>query len=270
MELNIKDEQKATSFVKIFKNMHLIAEYVSIQFYPDNIYIQGIENSKSAIFELKLHQDWFTEYTVNKSNDLTINMSCNILSKVFGIHAEKEAITITLNPDDDNLYIVFKSETDFKKELQIPLMDEVCTNLNITPFDYDVEFSMKSKTLASLVDKLTTFGNTLNIHCNETLIQFHASDVDGKLMCILYDSNEDSEYVDEFSCVEQIDLKVSYGIKMFSNFCSFEKVNNNVYLSFSDNKPMKLSYKLDDYENEDLNTCKSELNFFLAPKLDID
>tara|TARA_Y100000768_G_C23976735_1_gene683459 strand:- start:362 stop:1171 length:810 start_codon:yes stop_codon:yes gene_type:complete len=269
MELHIKDEQKACSFVKIFKNMHLISEYVSITFYPTNIYIQGIENSKSAIFELKLDNSWFTNYNINNS-EININMNCNILSKVFGIHAEKEAITICLEPDDDNLYIIFKSENDFKKDLKIPLMDDVCNNLNITNIDYDVEFSMKSKTLASLLDKLNTFGNTVKIKCNESQINLYASDVDGQLTCILYDSNEDSEYVDEFSCVENIELNVSYGMKMFVNFCTFEKVNTNVYLSFSENKPMKLSYKLDDYENEDIDNCKSELNFFLAPKLDID
>ncbi len=270
MELHIKDEQKSNSFVKIFKNMHLISEYVSITFYSNNIYIQGIENSKSAIFELKLHNDWFSDYKINNSDSININMNCNILSKVFGIHAEKEAVTIFLEPDDDSLYLIFKSENDFKKELKIPLMDDVCNNLNITDFDYDVEFSMKSKSLAYVVDKLNTFGNTLQILCNDTNITFKASDVDGELKCILYDSKDDSEYVDEFSCVEDIDLNVSYGIKMFVNFCSFEKVNNIVYLSFSNNKPMKLSYKLDDYENEDLSVFKSELNFFLAPKIDVD
>ena len=270
MELHINDENKASSFVKIFRNMHLIAEYVSITFYSNHIYIQGIENSKSAIFELKLYNDWFDKYELLNTDEITINMNCNILSKVFGIHAEKEAINISLNSDDDKLYIVFKSETDFKKDLEIPLMDNVCSNLNITSIDYDVEFSIKSKTLANVIDKLTSFGNTLNIKCNETLIHFRAADVDGQLNCILYDTNEDSEYVDEFSCVEDIDLTLSYGIKMFSNFCSFEKVNTTVYLSFSDNKPMKMSYLLDDYENSEIDNNKSELNFFLAPKIESD
>lgn len=272
MELHINDVQKAVSFVKMFRNMHLIAEYISIKFNPEHIYIQGIENSKSAIFELKLHSDWFASYEMDNTDEITINMSCGILSKVFSIHAEKEAITISLNSDDDleSLFIVFKSETDFKKDMKIPLMDDICINLNITDIDYDVEFSMKSKTLASVLDKLSTFGNTLNILCNENIICFQASDVDGELKCILYDNNEDSEYVDEYSCVEGTNLQVSYGMKMFSNFCSFEKVNSNVYISFTDEKPMKLSYKLDDYENDDLTKAKSELNFFLAPKLDMD
>ena len=56
-------------------------------------------------------------------------------------------------------------------------------------------------------------------------------------------------------------------MKMFSNFCTFEKVNTNVYISFSEDKPMKLSYKLDDYENNELDITKSELNFFLAQNL---
>ena len=60
-------------------------------------------------------------------------------------------------------------------------MDDVCSNLNITDIDYDVEFSMKSKTLASVLDKLSTFGSTLSIYCNENIIYFHASDVDGNL-----------------------------------------------------------------------------------------
>lgn len=272
MELHINDAQKANSFVKMFRNMHLIAEHVSIKFFVNHIYIQGIENSKSAIFELKLDSEWFSTYEMNSTNEMTINMNCNILSKVFSIHDEKETITISLNSNDDleNLFIVFDSHNDFKKDLKIPLMDDVCANLNITDIDYDVEFSMKSKTLASVLDKLSTFGPTLSIYCNENTIYFHASDVDGELKCILYDENEDSEYVEEYSCVEDTNLKVSYGMKMFSNFCTFEKVNTNVYISFSEDKPMKLSYKLDDYENKELESNKSELNFFLAPKIDMD
>ena len=117
MELHINDAQKTVPFVKMFRNMHLIAEHVSIIFYPNHIYIQGIENSKSAIFELKLHSEWFSTYENKTHSEVTINMNCNILSKVFSIHSEKETITISLNSDNDleSLFIVFDSNNDFKK-----------------------------------------------------------------------------------------------------------------------------------------------------------
>ena len=51
-------------------------------------------------------------------------------------------------------------------------------------------------------------------------------------------------------------------MKLFGHFCSFEKANENVLVYFSEDKPMKMTYKLDD----DL----SELNFYLAPKIDDD
>ena len=259
MELYINDIQKAATFVKILKNMNLLAECVSIMFYKDKLYIQGIENSKSSVFEVILAETWFTNYSIEAETEIT--MSCNILAKVFSIHSDKESIKIGIH-DEDFMNIEFRSEGDFKKDLSIPLMDNVCSRLEIKPIDYDVEFIMLSKTLSTVVDKLNVFGNTLNIVCSDELIEFKCNDIDGELKCILYDNNDDKDFVDEYSCVENLNLNVSYSMKLFVHFCSFEKANENVLVYFSEDKPMKMTYKLDD----DL----SELNFYLAPKIDDD
>lgn len=260
MRLELSNCSKCKGFVHIFKNINKVSNFVLLHFKKDELKVQGLDMTKSAIFRLILKDTWFDEYNV-ESDELRLGISTNILSKILSIYNDKHRIIITHDDKSDYLYINYESETDFTKEFEIPLTDVDEDEIQITEFEGDVEFIIESKILSNIIDELKIFDDSLQIACNESKIILETSGFEGKMKCTLYDEEQTVDLIQEYSCVEGLDLQESYSLKFFVVFCSFDKVSSEIKLSFSEEKPMQMTYDLG---------CNSLLSFYLAPKITND
>ena len=145
MEIIIENVEKAQSFVQIFQNMKSFTNTVSIILKDDKMYVQGMDNAHVSMFELSMMNTWFDSYKIEKEVVLGINVL--IFAKILGIHKPSQKIILLLT-NSDNLDISYISEDkEFNKDFRMPLIDLDMDLMNITDFDFDLEFIMESKKL---------------------------------------------------------------------------------------------------------------------------
>ena len=259
MDINIEITETVSchKIVQIFKNLSKFTDFIQFQFMPDKLYSQGMDGTKSAIFELSIFKEWFNVYHVTSSTILTLNTL--ILAKIFSIHNDNQKININYEDGSDFINISFVGSDTYIRKFTLPLTDIVeFNNITIKHVEHDFEFMIQTKILSNMVEQLRIFDENLIVQCDEKYIVFASNGDDGEMKCILYDTDENIDNVEEYVCIEDTKFEASYGIKLFSIMCSFDKLASHVNLCFNDDIPMNIKYKLG-YE--------SELSFYLAPKL---
>lgn len=256
VSIEISDESNSNSFVQIFKNLNKFSDFITLEFKHDSLYVQGMDSTKSAIFDLNLTNDWFCKFNVTET--VSIGLSSMSLSKIFGLYKEKQNLILDYQVGNDNITISFNSNSSFLREFVIPLNDIKNDQLSLPEIDYDVEFSIDTKMLTNIVDQIKIFDEKLDIICDEEQIIFKATGIDGSIKCVLYDDKESIDFVTEYVCTEGTTFDFAYSVKIFIIFCSFEKVSKEVKLGLTNDMPMHMIYKLNETSN---------LSFYLAPKM---
>tara|TARA_A100001015_G_scaffold318565_1_gene438819 strand:- start:3102 stop:3896 length:795 start_codon:yes stop_codon:yes gene_type:complete len=243
MIIELNNLIKCTEFTTIFKHLHKFATFILLDFDKNGLNVQGMDPSKSCIFELNIKNDWFDKYEIIDENEYNIGVNAIILSKIFSVHNENQFIVISYDNELDNILLTFKSDTLFTKEFNIPLVDVDVNKLEIHSIDYDVEFTIATKLLDNIINELKIFNSEVNVKCDENIISLNCDGVEGSMKCILYDSENDNDYINDYSCTEDIKLNLTYSIKLFSMFCCFEKLSHIAKLEFGEDVPMRVYYK---------------------------
>jgi proliferating cell nuclear antigen PCNA len=258
MIIELNNLSKCVEFTTIFKHLYKFTTFILLDFDKNGLKVQGMDPSKSCVFELNIKNDWFDKYEILDEIEYNIGVNANILSKIFGIHNENQCICISYDNELENILLTFKSENFFTKEFNIPLVDVDDNKLDIHAIDYDVEFTIATKLLDNMINELKIFNSDLNVNCNENLISLNCEGVEGSMKCILYDSINDNDYINDYSCTENINLNLTYSIKLFSMFCCFEKLSHIAKLEFGEDSPMRIYYKFGE---------QNYLAFYLTSKI---
>ena len=74
MRLILETREKAQIFAEIFKNLKNVVDEINMTFTPDNIYMQGMDNTHALLFEMILEKDWFDSYEASEED--TFGMHC--------------------------------------------------------------------------------------------------------------------------------------------------------------------------------------------------
>ena len=80
MLIKLESSNKCTSFISIFKNLYKISSTLLLEFKKNELYVQGIDNTKSALYELKIASSWFDAYEYK--NDCSLGINSVIFSKI--------------------------------------------------------------------------------------------------------------------------------------------------------------------------------------------
>lgn len=262
MKVLIANAKKAEAFCQIFNNLKELCEVITLRFSDDQIYIQGMDMSHVALYEIQLKKYWFDAYNLEETDCRLISISQDILSRVLSMRQKNQVILINFEGNPDKLNIEFKNlkptQKEFPKEYALPLMEVESELLDIPEVEYEVDFSIKAKTFGLLVGQLMNFDESISMNFTESCIRFSASgDSFGKMSVDLY--SDKTEYVEEFVISEDCELNISFSLKYIHSFCQFDKLSETIDLHFSENYPMQLKY---DMGNE------SYIRFMLAPKLE--
>jgi len=255
MEIIIENTEKTQSFVEIFQNMKSFTNAISIILKEDKMYVQGMDYAQVSMFELSMMNSWFDVYKIEKEVVLGINVV--IFAKILGTHKSSQKIILRL-PNLDNLDISYISDDkEFNKDFRMPLIELDNEQMNITDFDFDLEFIMASKKLKSTIDEMTNFGENVNIDFKDDKIVLNVqSDTAGVMNTYI-----DIDDVDECIISDDDDVSCSFTLKYMQYMSNYFKVAKNVQLKFSKQYPMMCKYMLD--EDGDNNYIR----FYLAPKI---
>jgi proliferating cell nuclear antigen len=259
MNIIITDLQKADIFSQIFKDIRIFTDNINIMFESERLYIQSMDTAHVMLFEIVLPKEWFATYELT-GGAKTIGINSTMLYLILNTREKSQTIEITYS-EDDILSIQFQGKVkgEFNKHFTVPLVDIESDTLNIPESDDNLEIKMESVGFAKLIGDLKSFGDTLQMECNEDMVTM-SSGTD-KLSSFPIES----EKFETFSINEGSHLKLSFSLKYLQNICKYSKISKFVELKINDNHPMKIIYALDDAE-----PSTSTLTFYLAPKINDD
>lgn len=252
MKVTITDKEKVIKFAIIFSNLKAEYKETNIYFRKDGLYFQMMDSSQISMVELNIKKEWFDEYEIT-------------IEQVFGIHVETfdkilscidKNYTIELNIEEnaDKLNIVL-SDGKIIKDYDMNLLDLDSEIFDIPEVEYTVDIILESAIFKDYVNELIMFGDDLNLSCNETEIVLSSGGDEGKSKIII---NE--EYLEEYGIEEEANINLTYSIKIIKIISNFVKLNKLTNIHVSEDKPLKIEYKLDDGN-------VNKLSFFLAPKM---
>tara|TARA_B100000530_G_C15894611_1_gene462862 strand:- start:506 stop:1279 length:774 start_codon:yes stop_codon:yes gene_type:complete len=256
MKFQLKTKERITQFNVLFQNLKAFSEYVILNVSNEGIFMQGMDVSQTSCFESKLTSEWFDGYEYNLEDDkVSIGVSTNIIQKILAIYYENQEIEISIDDNQDNLFVSFNGCDDvLDKYFEIPLMDIEQDMLDITNEESEIDIIMESKQLCNLVSQLHVFHDKLVLTFTETQVLFLASGQDGT-MKVNVNLNDFVEYAIQ----EEYELTQAYNLRHISMMCLFGKLNKNCIMAFHQDRPMETRFKLDE---------ESYVVFYLAPKID--
>lgn len=273
MRLEISNARKADIFTTMFQNIKLFTVSMSVTFDIDRLYVQGMDSGHVSIFEINLTKDWFDVYEL--SEPVTIGMSTIIFHKILNTRGADHTLMLALDADDqDRLNIEFRTEDkgEFNKSFHMPLMDIDTDHMCIPETDYDLEFTLASKKMKSIVDELSHFGDTLTISFADDTVFFAAETATEGSMKL----KAGIEDFDRCAVDDEAKIECGYATRFVQFMTHFHKLNKACTLFIQTDVPMQFRYSLDvdgegegggEGEKESTLEQQNYARFFLAPKI---
>ena len=260
MKLLIKDSAKASKLQCLISILRQFAESISLNINITGLYAQGMDKSHCCLFEFNLKPEWFDVYDIESCNCKTIGFSNLAFHKMLGTRRENQSIEIIHNCDQDYLTILLESslkEADtsknYNKQFELPLMDLEMELLSIPNVEADADLIISTAVFKDIIDELAIFSEKISVVLDEETIKFKTvSGDEGKMMITI--KNED---ITEYSIIDNEVISQTFNLKILKSICNFNKISNEIKLSFSNDKPLFIQIKLDGNDNY--------INFHAAP-----
>jgi len=259
MKVTIEEKHKKELFVSLFQLLKNSTNALRIAFKEDHMYIQGMDKSHICLFDIKITSSWFTSYEKNDEDAECICIDTNIFFTVMSMCSENHVLVLEYDNDPDHIQIQWihdkNKKGEFDKIFNLTLLDIESDYFEIPEVDYQAEFSINSKKINEIMTQLTSFGDIMNIKCNEENVTLISSGLNGEMKVLI--SVDD---LTEYSITEDDEeLNLFFGLTYLQKMCIHTKLSSEIGFSFGNNFPMKIKYDL----GED-----SHCVFYLAPKSD--
>ena len=260
MKIVIDNKSKIEMFTTVFQLLKNCSSLVKIDFSSDRIYVQGMDKSHVCLFQLDIKSPWFSSYEYIDGQDakylvLDSNSFCMILSST---NANNILLIETLGDDPDSIHIemTYKEQEkgQYYRSFHLPLIELDQDYLDIPDIDYDVDIIFKTKQLHELTSQLMSFGDILEIKCNEQGIDLKTGGDSGSMKATI-----PVDDLTEFSIAEGKEIELTYSLIYIHKMCLTTKLSKEVDIRISENYPIRIRYELEQ---------DSSLMFFVAPKIE--
>lgn len=259
MNIIINNPQKAESFAAIFQHIKLFTDNINLFFEKDRLYVQAMDNSRIAIFEVFIPKEWFDAYETATSSGVTVGINSSLLYRVLNAREKMQQINMVYkNEDNDKLCIHYTSESkdEFDKHFELSLLDIDSDTMNIPEMEYQAEFTVGSSNFANIINQLKTFGDNLEFNCTEDKIMLYSSSIEqGKMACEIK-----MDELSSFAIEEDATIKSGFSLNYLHNICLYNKLSKEVDIHLSMDYPIKIIYKLFGHD-------AAKMVFYLAPKI---
>jgi proliferating cell nuclear antigen len=253
MRLTLENKGKQEIFVALFQLLKNWSSHINMHFETERLYIQSMDKSHICLADIEIKKQWFCSY------DCLTNYKISVDSTQFAVlinYALKHDI-IEIKFDDehniDNLFINFlnskEKKSAFDHFFELPLIDVEEENLGIPNVEFDVDFTIETKKLVEVLAELHTFGQDLNVICNDKLIELNSNVL--KVHIPIDDLNQ-------YAIAEGDVLNVSFSLNHLCKLCTSTKLALTVDISLGTQYPMALIYSIGN---------DSKIAFYIAPKV---
>jgi len=263
MRFTIENKSKQEVFVAIFQLLKNWSSHINMHFEKDRLYIQSMDKSHVCLADIEIKCQWFANYDCSTNNKVSVDSNHFAILMNYALKHDILELKFEDESEPDKLYINFlnNKEIDKNKEkkgsfehfFELNLIEVEEDSLGIPAVDYEVDFTIETKKLVEVLSELNTFGQDLNIKCNEDVIELNASGESAKLKV-----NIPIEELNEYAIAEGDELNISFSLTHLCKMCCSIKLGLTVDVSLSSEYPMSLKYNLGD---------ESMVSFYVAPKV---
>ena len=259
MRLTIENKGKQEIFVALFQLLKNWSSHINMHFELDRLFIQSMDKSHVCLADIEIKNIWFTEYNCSKNNKISVDSTHFAILMNYGLKHDKIELIFEDENDPDKIYINFLNAKEKEKKgsfdhfFELNLIDSDEDGLEIPEVEYDVDFTIESKKLVELLSELNTFGQNLNIKCNENVVELNASGECSKLKV-----NIPIDDLNEYAIAEGDELNISFSLNHLCKMCATMKLSTTIDVSLSSEYPMALKYNLG---------YNSKVSFYIAPKI---
>lgn len=231
------------------KSMEIIADLVlegTIVFKPDYMELVALNSNNVVMVIFRLLSTNFEQYTIKE--DTKISLSLEHLSNILKSCDDKSQLKLIVG-EENKLKII--SEGKNKKEFDIALIDFSDENIQKVPqLNFPLKIITSSQNLTSAINDLSFLEEGIAFKTENNIFS-----IEGK----------NNSMAGKVEIKEDIDIKTEetkpylcrYSIDYLKKFIKADKIVNTVELSFSEDYPLKIEYKIID---------KLLLGFILAPR----
>jgi hypothetical protein len=108
MNIKLSDPNTAQIFTNLFRYLQSISDNITIELSPEQLFIQGIDQSHACLFEIVIKNSWFDIYNVSSNH--TISLSSSFIFRVLNTREETQIIDITYHANSDILSLSLISD----------------------------------------------------------------------------------------------------------------------------------------------------------------
>jgi proliferating cell nuclear antigen len=253
MRLTLENKGKQEIFVALFQLLKNWSSHINLHFEEERLYIQSMDKSHICLADIVIKNKWFCSYECTKNNKLSVDSTQFAVLINYALKHDIIEIKFDDNTNIDNLFINFlnskEKKTAFDHFFELPLIDVEEENLGIPNVEFDVDFTIESKKFVEVLSELNTFGQDLNIICNDKLIELNANVL--KVHIPIDDLNQ-------YAIAEGDELNISFSLSHLCKLCTSSKLSQNLDISLGSQYPMALIYNIGE---------ESKIAFYIAPKV---
>ena len=257
MRLTIENKSKQEVFVAIFQLLKNWNSHINMHFEKDRLFIQSMDKSHVCLANIEIKSKWFSEYDCINNNKISVDSNHFAILMNYALKHDNIELKFEDEVEPEKLYVNFlngkETKGAFDHFFELNLIEIEEDSLGIPDVEYDVDFVIESKKLTELLSELNTFGQDLNIICNEEKVELNASGDSTKIKV-----NIPIDDLNEYAIAEGEELNISFSLSHLCKMCCSMKLGATIDVSLSGEYPMSLKYNLGD---------DSKVVFFIAPKV---
>ena len=239
----IVDASKQNVFKILLENISDINNQINFTLHKSHIYIQGMDPSHVCLFELKLADKWFREYKVESS--VTVGVDLNVVNKIISCCGKSQSLQFQTEENEDKISInlIDGNGRDIDKRFETTIYDFDVELLQITDIDSDIDISINSHLLSSLVEQIAVFGDTIRFECKDDGITLISKEnkLNTEMNCKI-----DIDKISNYSTTDE-DVVNEYSILYYTKLCKYAKLmskDGNVDIQIATDVPLIMKYNL--------------------------
>ncbi len=249
MKLTLSETSLLKDSIGIISELVSEARFIASQ---ESFSLIALDPATVAMVDFKLLASAFTEYTVDKTEILAINLM-NLKQVLRRVGSTD---TITLETKEDRLEVTIKGSVT--RTFNLPLIELDGEQKSVPDIKFSTTVTLFSQQLSNAIDDAHIVAESIALVAQEKLLSVRA---EGDLSKVTIDIPQDNDTKIVIQDGEETPVIARYSIEYLKKMVSAGKIADKVTLHYKTNHPIKLEYRV-------LN--KIHLGFILAPRVDND
>lgn len=256
--------KEATIFKKVIDAIKDLVTDANFLCTTDGIQMQAMDSGHVCLICLTLLAEGFTEYEC--SEDFTLGLNVNTLSKILRCAENTDSITLTATPDGETLDITFESPNGQRQStFEIRRMDIDSEQIAIPETEYQCSVRMPCSQFHKIVRDLSSLGETASMHVKSAVVTFGVTSETAGTAKLTLREDKTCRREEEQTLIDTDDsereVKQAFALRYLSYFAKTTGISDQVGMFMRDGMPLYVTYDMGEV---------GSVGYYLAPKVTDD